>query len=460
MFLLQAVPPQNPIRLLAPVQQREEAELVRLAVETFHPGPTRYLSKSSLADKAKELAREAGYAGDSATWLRAVARYLAALRCDRTTVEWPERVRKHRADNPTHFPFRITLLGKRALVTQATQESGIEVGDELLEIEGRRVDDVRRFAANWTSVDGHTDQAKAVEFGDRGLDDFGPIFWGLRKIYNFRFRKAGTKPLSAIKFEDWKALRPERTLKEAVTFTRLAGRVAVLKVDSFVPGPEPVDPVEVFKPHFDALRRDPGVRLILDLRGLDGASDEVPRTLLRYLAPQPVPWASKVWMRPTPVPDSLKPHLKFSEPTSLSEGGTLSLTTDLTKPEDPFPERYEGPLDVLVGPRNAGAVTILLAHLRAQRPVRFIGQATGGSIEGGQDGPFWLLQLPSSGFTIRIPATRLETGLKGKGGIQPDIRRGPTDEDVLGKTDTVLDWTVANPEEAPRSKKVKESRDL
>jgi hypothetical protein len=453
----QAIPPRNPIRLLAPVQQREEAELLRLAIETFHPGATRYLSRGSLADKAKELAREAGYAGDSSTWYRAVARYLATLRSEHTTVEWSDRVRKHRAEKPTHFPFRITLLGKRALVTQATQESGIEVGDELLEIEGRRVDGTRRFIADWTSVEGHTNSAKGVKFGEGGLDEFGPILWGLRPIYKFKFRKAGEKPLTAIKFEDWKALRPDRTLKEAVTLTRLDGRIAVLRVDRFVPGAEPADPEEVFKPHFEVLQREGAARLILDLRGLDGASDEVPRTLLRYLAPQPVAWASTMWMKPVAIPEPLKPYLTFSDPKRLPEGtpspdGTLALSTELTKPQEPLPERYEGPLDVLVGPRNAGATTIFLAHLRTQRPVRLIGEATGGSAEGGSGDPFWLLRLPASGFTVRIPAARLDTGLKG-GPIQPDVRKSPTEDDVLGKSDTVLDWTVANPAEAPKPKK-------
>lgn len=460
-FLVQDLPPSNPTRLLAPVQQRAEAELVRLAIETIHPGALRYLSKGSLNDKGKELMREANYAGDSATWYRAVSRYLAALKCDHTKAEWSEKVQKYREENPTHFPFRIRLLGKRALITHATKESGIEVGDELVEIEGRHVDDVRRQIGNWTAIDGRTEHAKLPKFGDdsdlmgSGLDNFGPIFWGLRPLYKFRFRKAGAKQLTGIKFEEWKALDPKPDFKDAVTFTRPAGRVAVLRIDSFINYRDGKDPIELLKPHFEALRRDPGVRLVLDLRRCSGGSDEVPVALLRYLCPQPITWASEVWKKAAEIPESLKPYLTTYDPTlknpdpkkfEARPDGTVRYLSDATKPQEPLPEHFDGPLDVLVGPTNASGATLFLTRLRASRPVRMIGEPTGGSVEGPNGGSMWFLRLPHSGFTVRIPVYRTETGVKGKGmGIEPDIRMRPTESDVLGKTDTVLDWALANP---------------
>lgn len=454
--------------MLAPVQQREEAELLRLAVEGIHPGALRYLSKGSLNSKGRELAREANFAGDTATWYRAVSRYLASLRCDHTKAEWPEIVQKWRRENGTHFPFRIAMQGKRAIVTHATEESGIEVGDELLEIEGRRVDDVRRQTATWTSVDGRTDFAKDAKFGDdsdlmgSGLDNFGPIFWGIRPLYNFRFRKAGAKPLTGIKFDDWKALDPKPDFKDAVKFERLAGRVAVLRVDSFINYRERVDPVAAFRPHFEALKRDPGARLILDLRQCGGGSDEVPIALLRYLCPQPVTWSTEIWKKAAAVPEPLRAHLTTYDPElekpdpkrfAVREDGTLRVLPeakpDSLMPQTPFAEHFDGPLDVLVGPKNASGATIFLARLRASRAVRIIGEPTGGSVEGPNAGSFWFLKLPHSGLTVRIPVYRTETGVKGNGkGIEPDVRMGRKDGDLLGVGDSVLEWAVANPVKA------------
>ena len=459
-------PLDNPIRLLAPSQQREDAELLKLAIESIHPGALRFQSKGGLDRLGREVDREASYAGDTATWYRAVSRYLAGLKCDHTKAEWPEKVQKWREATSTHLPFRFALFGKRAIVTHVPKESEVQVGDELLEVEGRRLNDVRQEISRWTSIDGRTDFVKDAKFSQdsdlmgSGLDNFGPILWGLRTTWHARFRQAGAKELKGIDYEAWRTLAPRPDFKNAVDFQRLAGRVAVLKVDSFINYRDRVDPVEAFRPYFAALQRDPGVRLILDLRHCDGGSDEVPIALLRYLCPQPVTWAAEIWKKGTAIPAQLKPYLTTYDPSlekpdpkqfAPRPDGTLRLLPE-AKPESltpqaPLPGHYGGPLDVLVGPSNASGATIFLARLRALRPVRLVGQPTGGSAEGPNGGSMWFLRLPRSGITARIPAFRTETGNKTRPGygVEPDIHVRPTVDDVLGKTDATLTWAIANP---------------
>ncbi|MGV3616606.1 MAG: hypothetical protein ACO1SV_14865 [Fimbriimonas sp.] len=459
-LLPQVGPPPNPIRLLAPSQLRVEAELIRVAVETLHPGVNAYLSKGGLVGRGKELDREAGYAGDTATWFRGVSRYLATLRSQETYAEWPEAVLKWRRETPTHLPFRIRLDGKRAIVTQAAEDAGVEVGDELQELEGRRVDDIRRAIAEWTSIDGRTEYAKSTQFRTT-LDTYGPVLWGLRTTWRAKFRKAGAKEIKGIPFAAWQALDPPKALKDAVTFERLGGKVAVLRVTSVDAKPEEVD--AVLKPYFAQLSRDPGTRLVLDLRRFEGRSDTVPTALMPYLGPQPTAWATEVWLKAGEVPALLRPQvtgLEIPDAKQLErrEDGTQRLLPEAWpeswRAKEPVAERFDGPLDVLVGRETGPEGTTFLTRLRAARTMRVVGEATAGAVDGSSGGAFWTLRLPHSRLTVRFPLYRRETGVKERRGlgVLPDVRKGPTREDREGKGDSVLDWVLANPVEEKRPK--------
>jgi hypothetical protein len=457
----------NPIRLLAPVQLREEADLIRVAVETLNPGATRFLSAKALAARGRELEREAGYAGDTATWYRAVSRYLAGLRSEATVAEWPDRVRTWRQQNPSHLPFRVSLVDGKAIVTQATEDSGVTVGDELLEIEGRRVGDIRKGLAPWTSVEGRTDYAKDAMFGE-GLDNYGPILWGLRSSWNVRFRQGGVRSVKGIPFEPWQKLRSQVEFAEGVSFERLPGRVAVLRVASFANDRNRADPVAAFRPHLEALRREPGIRLILDLRGCGGDSTDVPIALLRYLAPEPPAWASEVWLRTTAVAERLRPYLATDDARlrkldekQLERRPDQSLrflpqaAPEWLTPTPALPKRFDGPVDVLVDSGTTSAATTFVARLRSARPVRVVGEPTGGSVEGMNVGASWRLRLPHSGLIVHVPAFRMETGAKPASGrgVTPDVIRRRTVDDALGKTDSVREWVVANPPEPKKAGK-------
>jgi C-terminal processing protease CtpA/Prc len=98
-------------------------------------------------------------------------------------------------------------------------------------------------------------------------------------------------------------------------------------------------------------------------------------------------------------------------------------------------------LTVLIGPHNESGATMLLAELRDEREVTFIGRPTGGSAEGPTAGVIAFLELPASKITVRVPliwnTTSYEDFESGRG-IEPDILVPLTVEDLRAGRDAAL----------------------
>lgn len=444
----------NPVDLMAPSQMAQEARLVREAIETLHPGATRFLSQRGLINAGRELEREAVYAGDVTTWYRAISTYTARLRCDHTKAEWPQKVVDYRESEPTHLPFRFDIVRGQAMITEVPEGSPVKVGDTVLEIEGRRVADLRTTIAKWTAVDGRTDYVKSTKFGDdpdlmgSELDNFGPCIWGLRTKFRVRFRDAGERVLNGLRFSDFEKLCPRPDFADAVSVTQEPGNVTVLRIDSFINYRTPKDPAEVFRPIFADLKSRPGAQLVLDLRRCGGGSDEVPIALLRFLCATPPAWATSVWQTRLGAPENLLPYLNTYDPNLRNpkpadyvqrKDGTFTFKPearpDLLQAPKAEPEHFDGPVDVLISPHNVSAATLFLARLRIARKIRYIGEPTGGSAAGVNGGTMWFLKLPYSGIVVRIPVRRTETGYPGRAdqGIRPDLRERPKNGSVSSR---------------------------
>ncbi len=400
--------PLNPVRLLAPVQQREESELLRLAVESIHPNP-----KPAQGGRSRELIREAEFAGDTATWYRAVSRYLAALRDPNASADWPERVRTFREEQPTYLPFHVELFGNRAVVTHVSAESGVQVGDELREIEGRRVGDIRTAIRRWTS-------------GAIDLNQYGPVLWGFRPNLRVRLKDAGELTVRALTRPAWVALMTSASPNP------VNGGAQVTQLGSI---------------GLDRLAVTPN-RQILDLRKGQGFVS----AQLNQLTKTPPAWAAEIWKRPILIPERLKPLLSTThallenpDPQSFTArpDGTVALPASAVAPPASSLEAFDGQLDVLVSPQTPIETVHLLARLRAVRPFRLIGELPSFTPGGYNGHSFWTLRLPHSGITARIPAFRVESGIKDH--LRVDVLRRRTVEDAAGKTDSVLEWAKANP---------------
>ena len=460
---------ENQLSYLGDGEVAVDAELLIGVMRDIHPGYLRYRSESDARAAEQELRRSAADSKDVGSFFLAVSGFLAAIRCEHTEAELPVAISLWRGANPTMLPVRFVWVQNTAIIVAvAPGVSGIEIGDELMDVDGHSMLMLFEEMSRYISVDGFTDRTKASLFA--GSDDVGlttfdvyyPLLHGCRESFLLTVRSPnGDRRELRVPAVDERASLAARGLSDAqVNFSdagavswRQRGTAAVLTINTFVNYRTPVVPDEVFGPVFKEIKKSGLERLVLDLRLVGGGSTDVMGSLLRHLIDKPITVGGPSRVKTYDFAKyreylSTWDESVFSMPASLFTADGTGLYT--VSPEivggiqriEPAAEAWRGPLTVLIGPGNESGATILLAELLDDRQMTLIGQPTGGSAEGPTAGVIAFLSLPASQIVVRVPLLWTTTSLKGfvhGQGIAPDIEVPMTIGDVRAGRDPALD---------------------
>lgn len=467
-------------RRLSAEQFTEDLTLLRAAIEEVHPGYGRHTAAAITSAQLDALERRGADGLDAAAFYLEISRILADLRCDHTLAELPEWIERARTVEATHLPFSTAIVEGRLLVDRVhVSAHGLQRGDEIVAINAVPTTRILDEVAALVPVDGFTDATKSevmtysTEFLGGAIDHFLGFLHGWSDRFELVFRR-GCAPLerievAAIDYPTWQenanpgVARFGDDFGSSVEFEVL-GSTALLSIGTFVNYRNGVDVEDVLEPHFQRLRREGVERLVIDLRRCGGGSAEVPFTLLRYLLDRPFVQQA----RPNEVRafrfGALRPHLSTWDERALDppaelfvdrgDGWFVTRGSEINgglQAAEPFDasRRFDGELVVLCGPANASGATNFMAMLTTHRDVTFVGQPTGGNVEGPTAGLLYFLTLPNSGARIRIPWFRqfnaVDVPRPGRA-IEPDVWIEPTLEDWREGRDPVLDWIRSNSE--------------
>jgi hypothetical protein len=455
----------EPERLSAEAARADAALLVS-AFSEIHPGYARYASAAEMEAAAARLMEAAGSSPGLGEFYLSVQGYLASIRCEHTEAELPEALASARRGSM--LPVDFELVGGRAIVMGvAPGVAGVSVGDEIVSIDGRGVEEVLAGLGPYVSVDGWTDHTKATILA--GTDDIGltafdvlhPLVFGGGNRYTLGLVSADGELRETVveSVDEAGSLAARGAAGDAgdfgagaVRWEMLDARTAGLWVDTFVNYRAPVDPDSVFGPVFRAIGASGAERLVVDLRGVGGGSGDVQGSLVRHLLDGPITVGGPARVR-TYRFDRYREHLRtwvdgaFDMPAELfAADGAGFYVVDAAvaggaQRLEPASEAWGGELVILCGPNNESGATMMLAELREQRALTLIGGATGGSAEGCTAGVIAFLTLPNSGIVARLPlvwsrtsAARFEAGM----GVRPDVVVEPTVDDVRSGADPVL----------------------
>lgn len=461
-------------RYLSPEQVARDIALAEEVYERIHPGYTRYATQNEmrvawqdLQDKANQndgLSVGEFYIGSS--------RVLAQIRCDHTKAELSEALAETRKTDPVYLPVRWNFVDERGFVSVAKKDSGLQVGDEILSIDGDSLTSRTDLVRPLIPFDGETSWARdgqvaqSYEFRGGGLDHFGAILFRTDATAQMTVRRGDAAPMTVtvdrITHPEWRALGASEVgalnFKDAIRFERIDNHAAYLAVDTFVNYRTPVNPAELYDPIFDALQAEGRDTLIVDLRRNGGGSDDAALGLLARLIQSPAPFMRDIRVK-TLDHSGLEDFISTWDPRALNPDargfkqnpdGTYSLLSALSPSLSELTPRanaFKGQLILLTSRDNASGSTHLLSFIKAQNPdAVLIGERTGGSAEGATAGILFTLTLPESGIKMRVPAMQsfvntptFEPGL----GISPDIKAPMTAAAILAEEDPALNAAYA-----------------
>ncbi len=460
--------PLSPKRLTIE-QVVQDVSLAKKAYNRIHPGYDRYTNRQDLNlawNNIIEQAKQNNGSTVSQLYLD-IQKVLTEIRCDHTKAELPKSLRQERETRPMYLPFRWKVIEDKAIVTDSHSLTGLETGDQILQIDGRNISDMIAEVMEYIPFDGSTSWsrssgiAESLEFAGGAVDHFGALIHPVSEALELKIRKRdGTTSLINGKraiFSEWRSMIPSGNFRNATTYRELSESIAVLKVDTFVNYRDPIDPDSVFDPIFKKINASKKQTLILDLRANGGGSSDAQRSLLSYLVDEKRALVKDMRVASIEL-DDLRKHLwtwdkRALKPNRLgfrkNSDNSYSLRSFLSDDYDAIKQKknaFEGRLIILTSNANSSGSTALIAFLKEHRNALLVGEKTGGSAEGATAGLLFTLTLPNSNIKTRVPffryynnVSQFESGL----GVSPDILVRETVESFWNGEDPVLETAIS-----------------
>ena len=378
-----------------------------------------------------------------------LAELVALLGDAHTYLSLPDRWRDEREG--ARFPLRLQRQGERLLVAaRAPHLDSVELGDELLEIDGRPVSELWADAIRRTS--GPTDYRRS-----RVEASFETWLWLLEIEPPFELRLVRADSGEAYGVVTGAAETESATGVSASSYELRwpADGVALIDYRS-MRNDDDMSFEQFLRRSFTEIDEKGALGLIVDLRQNGGGNSSIGEQLLSYISDKPYRLASQKLYRAS------RQHLAFTKrrlvPTGLrwlplqyldssmrrvraaGIGGMVTLGgLELeTPPENPL--RFSGPVCVLIGGRTFSSATMLADAIRTFDLATVVGEETGG--EANHFGEIYLFRLPNSRLRVSVSSSRF-LGAAGdesqRGGVQPHIVVETTAEDVRAGRDPVLE---------------------
>jgi hypothetical protein len=478
-----AARPTYPIRMLSPAEATADVALMRRALETIHPGLYRRASRGQINRAFARLERSAARGISDAELYRQVSLMLAEIRCNHTKAEQPRAIRQWRQTNPSHLPFRFTILQGRMIVVSADPtQTGLARGTEVLSINGRSVASLFATLGAYVPIDGKTIWSRATNLAEDGdlmgsdFDHFYPYVFGMTDTFDMVVTDRDGGPrrnvtMKPVAFDDWSKLASDGdgfrpNFSETTSWRLINAETAYLRVGTFVNYRRPVDASVFYGEIFAAIKASGATRLILDLRDNGGGSGDATYPLADFLTQRPFVWNRMIGykaVRYGNLADSIStwgdreaifnaPMDRFTRQSDGTYALNPSESPEELLPRTPSPDAFTGPVTILTSPANGSGSTMLIAKLADEGRVRLIGGRSGGSGDGPTAGRIFNVRLPASGIEIRVPNAfnaMQVASFERDGGITPDVLVEQSVADFRAGRDRVLETAVAERATAP-----------
>lgn len=421
------------------------------ALKEAHPGFYTYHDSAYWAEKFKETEKLLSTPLTELEFYRLLNPLVAEIKCGHT--KW------HRKGQPDNlyafhqtglFPLKLYFQDKRAYMMEGYTKTNIPKGAEIIRINERSIASVTALLNTQVFADGMVESSRwqmlSEQFPGYYATFIGPssTFVISYRLHNGQIKKAVVPAVDLPAIRNQEISGPQDTL--GLHFP--AKSVALLRIPVFMPqegGPE----WESFLANAFHRIQDAGIEnLVIDLRNNEGGMDLWGAQLFAWLTDKPF----RYYDRLTVVSDK---EFSFRQYATLPEqydqlkafikkqGNEYIFTMHPGLEElQPAASPFKGKVYILINGRSFSVTSEFAAIAQDLHRAVFVGEESGGTIDGDNSGGFAIVKLPNTKLTLAIPLLRYHMHLKGnydKGrGIIPDIKVTNTVQEQLNNQDAVL----------------------
>ena len=393
---------------------------------------------------------------------------------DEHIIPTPSKIYYQSLRNSNHyFPFSLKIIDRRLFIFKSFNlQDKLPIGSEVLSINGHSVEEILNILLPTIPSDGYIQT-----FNIRHLEDYSmtqnqnlfdlnyPIFIESADSFKIEFIHPEAKSrkqivlIAGLDFTEYNKFYSERIgYKAPLEFKYLKNEIAYLRISSFLKYHRDnfkQDFYNLYDSIFRQLNQKGTKNLILDLRNNEGG-DGTGEKLLTYLLTKPYrhfDFTEEKFTGYAAVVDYLENGKDLFFVDSIvyrANTGMFRLKKEyynylpLLNEQKPDKNHYNGKLYVLINGASGSMASVVSSFLKANQRSIFIGEESGGTMEGNTSLAYARLLLPNTKIRIEIPLTKTVhyvNFIKGRG-VFPDYYVVPKIEDVINGIDTELNFTL------------------
>lgn len=433
----------------SPKELQEDFLIFKKALETTYPSLYRFTDSSTISkylDDQFDLLNKP----TTATSFYKIIVLACSKANDEHLIPTPSQDYYQYLQTSNHyFPFSLKVIDRRLYVLKNFNlENTLPIGAEILSINGHSAEDILNTLTETIPSDGYIQT-----FNIRHLEDYSmtqnenlfdlnyPIFFEDSNSFKIEFihpqNNSGKKTvtLPGLNYKSYKDFYQQRIgYKAPLEFKYLKPEIAYLRISSFLKyhrNDFKQDFYKLYDSIFQQLKQKNTKNLILDLRNNEGG-DGTGEKLITYLLTKPYKhydYTEEMFTGYPPVVDYLENGKDLFFIDSLvykTNSGKYRLKKEyfnnLYKIQQPDKNNFKGRLFVLINGASGSMASVVATFLKAQKRAIFIGEESGGTMEGNTSDGFAKLELPNTKIRVEIPLTRKINNvefIKGRG-VFPD----------------------------------------
>lgn len=443
------------IKRYAPSELKADASILRNVVLKMHPAIGIYKQKEYYGSLFDEFINSLNDSLTEKEFRIRVKLIMNELRCGHTEVIYSRRFYKEVSKVKWNYSPYIFMPIKDKCYSIANlnrkKDSVLRKGTEIIRINGIEVDSILHFSKQFVSSDGYNQSAKDhyVQLG------FNSYLLGLfsrpdtfvveyisgneLKTHHYAAFKTKTLPLLPIAPKADTLLIHKKRTGISYRFLDENKKTFFLKIEKF----SHTGFKRMYKKIFKRCRKNGCENLVIDLRNNGGGSLANSYKLLTYLLDSNATQTLRTTIKNYPYKKYTRGNLAFKftrmiygvigEKVSKHDTDNYIYTLIPNKKY-----HYNKKLIVLINGGSFSASSLVAAYLKGNPRVIFIGEETGGAIEGCNAGVTPYYTLPNTKLRVRIPAFRVmndvQKNLSGHG-VYPDLKTEYNLQDIFLKKD-------------------------
>ncbi len=494
--LLAQIPYDNNKRFEVP-QLKEDFKVLREVLEKVHPGLYRYSGKKAIDSLINSCYNEVTGPMTEIEFYRIINKMVTAVRDEHTFAlpskdYWVSQIGQTVYDNSVDggnallFPFFVKIIDNRLYIdNNLSNDPSLKRGDEILQINGRTAREI--LGILFPSI--HTN-GFIQTFKKRNLEQFSmhqtynrfmvhyALFIGSPETVKLEIKRYGSLQTETVNIATltsktiyqhyWRRYStlndPKKYKENPYEFMLVNDSTAYVRLSDFHDYAwlkYNYSTSTEFKSIADILQKKSIKNLIIDLRNNEGGNLGIGMKLMPYITTETFQPYKYHEVNNYRFPD-LKAY--FTDSTAFPdypdelfiahENGTFRSnpqyeTESWSRPMQPDSMNYKNNLYILINGATGSAASIFATLIRVNRKdAIFIGEESGGDMEGPVSGSGTDITLPNTKIRVDIPWIKRVVNLNGYKnivghGIQPDHHITPSVVDFTKNVDTELEFTIS-----------------